>query len=236
MRSVDGRWGKVWFYGRDWYVGRALYHYGEYSPDETEKILELAGNAREGICLDIGANFGCIGQALESAGHQVVAFEPQRNIYNMTRMNIHGTVYNCALGSEVGIAKMPKTGSNEDTNYGGMGLGMAHAKNGTVDVEVCTLDGFAFDNVYFMKIDVEGYEEQVIRGGVEMIKKCKPIMYVEDDRPEKSKSLRELIISLGYTIEEHHPLLFRDNNFFKNKINIWNSSILASHNIICTPC
>lgn len=65
-----------------------------------------------------------------------------------------------------------------------------------------------------MKIDVEGFEERVLRGGVDTIKRCRPIMYIEDDRVERRDSLRKYIVSLGYTIEEHEPPLYRENNFF----------------------
>ena len=42
MKSVNGRWGEVWFYENDTYVGQSLDKYGEYNPDETECIISLA--------------------------------------------------------------------------------------------------------------------------------------------------------------------------------------------------
>lgn len=230
MRSVKGRWGEVWFIGKDEYVGRSLFNYGEYGPDETEMILSLAS----GLCLDIGANFGVMGQALEANGFSVVAFEPQPDVYNVLRKNISGTCYNLGLGDEPGTAHMPKILTGSKANYGGQSIGSRN-ELGTIPVEVRTLDSFGFENVGFMKIDVEGFEEKVLRGGVETIARCRPIMYIEDDRVEKSRSLRAFITSLGYSIEEHHPTLYRENNFFGKKKNVWDRNYV-SHNLICRPC
>ena len=230
MRSVEGRWGTVWFIGKDEYVGRSLFNYGEYNPDETEMILSLA----TGVCLDIGANFGVMAQALEYNGFSVVAFEPQPDVFRVMSKNVKGLRFNYGLGSEPGMAKMPKILFGSRANYGGMGIG-CKSDLGTIDVEVRTLDSFAFENVGFMKIDVEGFEEQVLRGGRETIMRCRPIMYIEDDRPSLSHSLRKYIGELGYTIEPHQPLLYRENNFFGLQRNVWGKDY-ASHNLICRPC
>ena len=230
MRSVKGRWGEVWFYGKDEYVGRSLYNYGEYNPDETEKIISLAS----GTCLDIGANFGVMGQALEANGFTVISFEPQPDVYKVLRKNVRGDCYNMGLGSSSGTAVMPKILTGSRANYGGMGIGYK-SELGTIDVVVRTLDSFNFSDVGFMKIDVEGFEEKVLNGGRETIARCRPIMYIEDDRPSLSASLRKCITGMGYTIEEHKPPLYREENFFGLKKNVWGVNYL-SHNLICMPC
>lgn len=230
MRYVDGRWGRIWFIGKDEYVGRSLFHYGEYNPDETEKILSLAN----GLCLDIGANFGVMGQALEHAGFNVISFEPQPDVFKILCKNVEGMCHNVGLGSEAGIAKMPKILLGAKANYGGMGIGFK-SDLGTIDVKVRTLDSYNFNGVGFMKIDVEGFEEKVLRGGVKTIERCRPIMYIEDDRVELRDSLRKYIKSLGYSIEEHKPRLYREDNYFGYKKNVWDRDY-ASHNLICMPC
>ena len=60
-------------------------------------------------------------------------------------------------------------------------------------------------------------------------------MYIEDDRLDRSDSLRKYIRSLDYTIEEHKPKLYRSNNYFGLARNVWNMDY-ESHNIICRPC
>lgn len=231
MRSVTGRWGETWFYHKDRYIGPSLQNYGEFSPEETEKIISLAS----GLCLDIGANFGCIGQALEASGFNVVAFEPQPDVYKLTCKNIRkGVVHNCGLGDVEGTAQMTRIRKGSRASYGSSAMGVIDNDEEPITVPVHTLDSFNL-NPGFMKIDVEGYEEKVLRGAVETILKWKPIMYIEDDRREKSLSLRTFIRSLGYGIAEHNPPLYRDNNFFGKKRNIFDSNYI-SNNLICTPC
>lgn len=229
-KVVEGRWGRVKFFLKDEYVGRSLYNYGEYGPDETEKIIALA----DGLCLDIGANIGCISQALVVSGMRVIAFEPQPEVFKLLDENVVCEKYNVALGGEIGVAKMPKVYYSAKGNFGGLGIG-AKSIYGSYDVPVRTLDSFELQDVGFMKIDVEGFELEVLRGGRETINRCKPIMYIEDDRIDKRKALRAAIVELGYTIEEHYPALYRQNNFFGLKKNIWDMEY-ASHNLICMPC
>ena len=57
LGKVEGRWGTCGYFLKDEYVGRSVHAYGEYGPDETEKILELRG---DGLFLDVGANIGDI--------------------------------------------------------------------------------------------------------------------------------------------------------------------------------
>ena len=233
LRQVAGRWGKIHYLGKDEYVGRSIHNYGEYNPDETEMIISLATPGK--ICLDIGANFGVMGQALEFNGFEVISFEPQPELYKLVlSKNVSGLKYNCALGDTPGFAPMPKLRYDERNNFGSMGLGFRSAL-GSIQVEVRTLDSFNLDNIGLIKIDVEGFEEKVLRGGHETILRNKPIMYIEDDRAHLSKSLREYITSLGYTIEEHKPALYREKNYFGYKKNIWDKNYV-SHNLICRPC
>lgn len=227
-REVNGRWGPCRFFGKDEYVGRSMFSYGEYNPDETEKILSLATDR----CLDIGANIGCISQALLHEGFVVEAFEPQPELFELLEYNARGgIVHNTACGNEAGWATMPKVYYSSKGNFGGLGL-FETSIHGDYRVPVLTIDSLNYDDVGFIKIDVEGYEYEVITGAAETIRRCRPILYVEDDRVEKSGKLRELISSLGYSIEEHRPTLYREQNFFGLKKNIWERNF-ASHNLIC---
>lgn len=232
FKVVEGRWGTCKFLSKDEYVGRSMYYYGEYNPDETEMILSLATETT-GVCLDIGANIGCISQALLHSGYTVIAFEPQPEIFSLLADNCVGaTCINSAVGSSAGTAQMPKVHYSDKGNFGGLGIG-THSIYGTITVPVNTIDSLALD-VGFMKIDVEGYEYEVLCGASETIGRCKPIMYIEDDRGDKSNALRQKITELGYNIEEHKPPLYRENNFFGLKKNVWDRNY-ASHNLICRP-
>lgn len=127
---------------------------------------------------------------------------------------------------------MPNLDYSSVNNFGGVALGTGSKSRGTVTVPVATLDSFAIENVGLIKIDVEGFEEEVLKGGIETINRCRPVLYIEDDRPQKSASLRQFLKELGYRFELHEPPLFRSSNFFGNPKNIWGSNI-CSRNLVC---
>lgn len=232
-RTVNSRYGYTKFFEKDEYVGRSLFYYGEYGPDETEKILSLAS----GLCLDIGANIGCISQALLHRGLETVAIEPQPEVYKLLRENVSryplpAKCYNVACGAVAGSALMPHIHYSSKNNVGGIGLNQS-SMYGNYSVPVITVDSLTI-TPQFIKIDVEGYELEVLQGAAATIKYCRPILYIEDDRQDKSRALRQYIDYLGYDIEEHKPTLYREDNFFKHKKNVWSRNF-ASHNLICTP-
>lgn len=250
LGTVNGRWGPCTYFLKDEYVGRSVRNYGEYNPDETEKVLELAREAGSGRCLDIGANIGCISQALISFGEQVIAFEPQPEVAKVLIKNCQDTerasgisgyftVVSSALGSRAGYANMPKIDYSSKANIGGCGIRSMGAWERKIEVPMCTLDSMfnsGTGRIKFIKMDVEGFELEVLKGGRELILRDKPIMYIEDDRADKSFALRRYIREeLGYWIEDHKPTLYRPKNFFGLERNIWDLNY-ASHNIICRPC
>lgn len=234
---VDGRWGKCHFFTNDLYIGQSLRHYGEYNPDETEYVVAMAEKFCRGDkprVLDIGANIGVISQALEASGFLVESFEPLPEVHQLLAMNMRGKTHNVALAERAGFAEMPQLEYGEARNFGGFSLGTRSSLRGAVKVEVKKLDDFNFSDVGLMKIDVEGFEERVLRGAVDTIARCRPALYIEDDRKDKSESLHAFVRELGYDIQLHAPPLFRPENHFGNKENVWGQK-LASFNIVCLP-
>ena len=53
------------------------------------------------------------------------------------------------------------------------------------------------NRVDLIKIDVEGMEGRVIDGALKTISRFKPLLYVENDRADKSVALIEQIMGLG---------------------------------------
>ena len=106
----------------------------------------------------------------------------------------------------------------KENNFGGIELDQfSHGRK----VPKVKLDDFLeLDGLDFMKIDVEGMEQGVIEGATSLIERFKPILYVENDRVEKSEALLACIKDLGYTIYAHNPALFNPENFAK-KVRIY---------------
>jgi FkbM family methyltransferase len=233
--KVNGRWGPCHVFKNDRFIGKSILDYGEYNPDETEFIISLAqGAGKNKTVLDIGANIGAISQALEYSGITVEAFEPQPAVFSLLKMNFKGPSYNIALGDFTGIVAMPNPDYSNTYNYGGVSCGIASKSRGSIAVPIHRLDEYNYNNVSVIKIDVEGYEEKVLHGALETIKRCRPILYLEDDRVDKRDGLYKLLQELGYKWESHHPFLYRENNFFGKKERTWDIDYF-SENIVCYP-
>jgi hypothetical protein len=116
-------------------------------------------------------------------------------------------------------------------NFGGIALspGPIHDSE---PVDMVTLDDQIGDRrCVLLKIDVEGMEEEVIRGATKLIASNSPMIYVENDRADKSKSLVALLLSLGYRLWWHIPKLYNPDNHFGIKDNIYEK--IASFNMFC---
>jgi FkbM family methyltransferase len=219
----------------DMYIGRSLDLYGEYSEGEVELFRQVV---RPGdVVVEVGANFGAhtvfLAQQVGPEG-LVLAFEPQRIVFQVLCANIalnsipNVSCLHQAVGAENGSIKVPPLDYSRTNNFGGLALGAYEVGE---PVPVVPLDGFQLKRCNFLKVDVEGMEEQVLRGAVQTIERFKPVMYVENDKTEKSADLIRYIDSLGYSLHWHKPYYFSPNNFLGNPENVFPNTV--SLNMVC---
>ena len=235
VKSVEGRWGTCYYIKDDEYVGKSIKNYGEYNPDETEAILALAHSVgKDKLILDIGANIGTITQALLTEGFSVETFEPQKEVFDILVANCKGSKnHNVAVGGYCGEVIVPRVDYHKRFNFGSIGV----STEGEGDkVLLVTVDSITFDKpIGLMKIDVEGFEEQVLRGAHGTIMKDRPKIYLEADRKDTLDSLANYLYDvLHYDFREHRPTLYREKNFFNKKKNVWDKNY-ASYNWECVP-
>lgn len=220
----------------DIYIGQAIQRYGEFSHLERQLMMQLCEPGD--IVIEVGANIGAhtIWLAKHVGKHgRVLAFEPQRLVFQALCANVainsleNVDCYYAALGANNGKITVPELDPNLPTNFGGLTL--------SNDIQGRQVDCFKLDDlsgaprVNLIKIDVEGMEEEVLKGGRVLIDKFKPFLYVENDRVEKSESLMNLIDSMGYEMFWHTPPLFNPSNFYAEPENIYPN--LASFNMLC---
>jgi FkbM family methyltransferase len=77
--------------------------------------------------------------------------------------------------------------------------------------------------ISFIKIDAETMELDIIEGAETLIKKDRPIMYVESN-PFSDQSLENKIKNLGYNIYASTPDYYSENNFNKSTKRIFTPS------------
>lgn len=127
--------------------------------------------------VDVGAHIGIWTRRLAQAFGRVHAFEPVSENYDCLDANVQDmnvSIYEFALGAESGFFKMilPPNGNS----------GCWYAEPGD-GVPVKTLDElFVGEEVVgLIKLDVEGQEGAVLRGGLELLERDGPVVVIEDN-------------------------------------------------------
>lgn len=153
---------------------------------------------RRRLALDIGANKGVYTYALLEHGCAVHAFEPNPKMFRILEGWARGraVLHSAALGAEPGRAELmiPKTSSGYSNQGGSLSTDMIAGRAfGAVEVEVKTLDALGLADVGFMKIDVEGFELEVLRGARSMLARDRPVLLIEMEERHTRKPLLSMI-------------------------------------------
>lgn len=217
VELTESRYGPMLFPPKDQYVGRSFKEYGEFSQGEMDLFTHFIDTGA--IVLDIGANIGAhtvpLAQLVGAAG-VVVAFEPQPTLHKILCANLvlnsvpNVLTYAMALGSCEGECLIPILDYSQPNNFGGIGMDMVQEGEA---VPLTTLDSFQLERVDFIKLDVEGFESKVLEGAAETIARCRPIMYIENDRADKSEELIQRLFDMDYRLWWHTPPLYSPTNF-----------------------
>lgn len=226
------------FLRADRYVGASLDLYGEYCYSESQVFDQLLspGDTVAEVGANIGAHTVHLAQLVGPSG-RVLAFEPQRVVFQILCANIvlnetfNVRTFNAGSGDVAGTLKLPEIDyAAQGSNFGAFSL--LGVTEGT-DVPIIPLDTLDLPALRLIKIDVEGMEAQVIRGAAAQIRRHRPLLYVENDRRDKSAELISLIQSLDYDLWWHFAPLFSPDNFMKVAENIFDN--VTSVNMLCIP-
>lgn len=189
--------------------------------DRIEPLL-----SKEDIVFDVGANMGIVANWFAQRCKHVHAFEPhpknletiksQQELRNINNITLH----NFAIG---------KTHSKMQLHvkqfHGHHSLGDVH-NSPTIDkleVDVNTIDEIAnnlkIEKVNFMKIDVEGFESDVLYGAKNLLEnnKIEYILFETQDRilqsiNRTSSEVFEILSNSGYQIIDLNGNMYKGNN------------------------
>ncbi len=229
------RHGYLAYNARDLYVGKALELYGEFSESEVDVFRQLV---RPGdTVLDIGANMGThtiyFAQAVGPQG-SVHAFEPQRMLFQLlcgnVALNSLANVYchHAAVGDRSGSLLVPRLDFAVEQNLGGLSV-EGHQQGESVPL--VTVDSLSLEACRLIKADVEGMELAVLKGAGQTIERFHPVLYVENDREDRSAELMRWIANLGYKMHWHQAALYNPDNYDRNPENVFGGTI--SLNLLC---
>jgi FkbM family methyltransferase len=165
-----------------------------YEPKLVAIVRELT---RPGsTILDVGANLGNHTVYWANAGRQVIAFEPNpvtrsalAESIGLNRLSGLVTVHPVALGAATGTGRLRAL---LDGNHGATAVEPAAAG----EISIVQLDDLDVPDFSVIKIDVEGGEEDVLRGARQTIGRLRPLIIAE--AREKEDGVAGLLRDLGY--------------------------------------
>ena len=158
-------------------VGKELFINGVYESG-TQEIIKNSLNGSS-IFFDVGANIGSITLPIAKAtGVEVHSFEPSKLSFGFLEKNVRDnqlgnvTLNNVAVHSEDG-SEMQFYEAEE--KYGNSSLSATYSKQPHYTVQTISLDNYCerkgISKIDVLKIDVQGYEIEVLKGAVSLLKK-----------------------------------------------------------------
>ncbi|MCB0746281.1 MAG: FkbM family methyltransferase [Ignavibacteriae bacterium] len=171
------------------------------------------------LFIDIGVNIGQSFIKIKSIDRDVeyIGFEPSiacisyvhklRKVNNLDKV----TLFPIGLSDSIGMLKLRAYGDSDTRASLSIDQINDNQATFTTIVPVFNLDyiikPFEKEKLVVLKIDVEGYEFNVLKGGIELIKGAKPIILFEvlphhnnENKIKRSTEIYEFLTSLNYTV------------------------------------
>ena len=207
METVSSPWhgGPRFHISTRWFTEWTTWFYGTQDVEIYEWVIKHARS--EWVALDIGMNFGFFACLLAQRCSAVYGFEPVPWLAKRAQANgeLNGfnnlTITEMALSDRTGKV-MLHIPSENDANWGTSSLTRESGEGAApIEVPTDTLDNFAgragFKRVDFIKLDVEGAEFMVLKGGAQTLAKFKPVIIFERNA-ESAGPIMDLLSRLGY--------------------------------------
>jgi len=181
--------------------------------------------------IDIGAHSGSWTLFLAKKANKVYSFEAQRMKYYQLCGNIAINELNNVYAYNTGLGSPSQRGTTEEMmlygiDYGSSSMTPSAIKNfkeknvpikDIEKIKIKCLDDYQLDNVSLIKIDVEGFELNVLKGSTNLLEKCKPIIIIEIwSDPFFRKQKEELINWI------------KNNNYNISQLN-WSDMFICKH-------
>lgn len=166
---------------------------------EQTMLKFIVKNATQGVIIDVGANLG--NHSVFLAGNikntKVIALEPNPEIFKTLKSNIWKNkllskteLYNIAAGNKNRTCDI-ELGPNKDMGRGRIVEGESIAMK-TLDELVGN------EKISIIKIDVEGFEPQVLRGATNILKNSSPKLFIEAHNNKAKRELDTVLEPWGY--------------------------------------
>jgi FkbM family methyltransferase len=172
---------------------------------EVRVLRYLADRDRNS--LDVGAHKGVYSYFLARCSRHVYAFEPNPKNFAVLRRNLgrRVTVSPLALSNRSGPAflRVPR----RPGGYSNQGASLSSVKVADADdyrelrVQASRIDDLDIPDIGFIKIDVEGFEAEVLEGAAQTLARDRPVLLVEIEEVHVKRPIEAAIRdveALGY--------------------------------------
>lgn len=191
------------------YIDRYVYFFGAYEREE----LALLEKYIKGTVIDIGANTGHHSLYFSRFADRVYSFEPYKKVFDVLNKRLTDNkvanvqAFNFGLGNKDEFLDFYAPFNNNE----GVGSFIPDGRKTKVGtLEIKRGDSFLSANVKekigFIKIDVEGFEIEVLEGLSDTISKHRPVLFVEMS-PESQKRIPKLENYSLFRVDANHPFL-----------------------------
>ncbi len=179
---------------------------GTYQFKKLQMAVEAVPEDKRVIAVDIGAHVGTWSRVLSYMFDTVIAFEPLSKNYECL-------IENCRDRTNVIAYRTGLSDKEEQLTFNpvlgntGNSCVCENDAPGSEVVNVVPLDDLSYGRIDFIKIDVEGYELNVLNGAKDTIKRCKPVIIVEQKPGNAEKygltqfAALEFLKSLGMKVK-----------------------------------
>lgn len=166
-------------------------------PDNVAKYVD-----NKNVIVQAGGNAGFYVKRYSELFNKVYTFEPDpTNFYclnlNVTSPNVYK--YQAFLGSKHECKSLINT-------HASLGHGGSHVSNNVHgDIPTLCIDDLNLNECDLIHLDIEGYELFALLGAISTMKRCKPIVCIEDYEPWKQRyntsllEIENMLFGIGYS-------------------------------------
>jgi len=183
LNDASSAWIKV--SANDFYGARLLVYGEDNHAEEKQMVAFISKTLRSGnanYLMDVGASYGAVTLAVAHLGKKIFAYEPQENIFNYLECSVNKNNFKNILTKKLALGnKKTRRGliGSEDSSAMGHFDDIAFSEM----VNASSIDDEMVEEELqergLLKIDVEGYEHEVISGAERFLKLKQPIVIFE---------------------------------------------------------
>ena len=197
----------------EWYLNFNKNNYDEfnrstilqYQIENIRNAERLVGRMNRHYAVDVGANIGLISMQLCEKFEHVIAFEPHPDTFECLKRNVRPyqkvQCHNLAIGNTTRSVNFTNFISDCSHNHIAEDLNKP-----VIIVDQKRLDDCGLPGCDLLKIDVEGYEYEVIQGAIATIEKFHPVIILEEVNLFRKRSSDEVYKRYGKNFIARHRL------------------------------